>query len=119
MLSLAITTDIFENLPDRNKSYASVAQYAKEKKNFWRIDEFLGFGNSSDKTINFTEYLNPCTSNPDIFIIDDAGMDFSASDNNEILAKIIQISTDAKKEGREPLVICKKSGKIDNSSIFG
>ncbi len=72
---------IFENLPDKNKSYVSLSSYVKDKKKTWRIDEFLGFGKLNNRKVNFNDYLNKCDSKPDVLIIDDAGMDFSATAN--------------------------------------
>lgn len=110
---------IFENLPDKNKSYVSLSSYVKEKKKIWRIDEFLGFGKLSNRKVNFNDYLNKWDSKPDVLIIDDAGMDFSASANMGILTDLINNTGAVKESNGQPLIICKKSGDLGSTGLFG
>jgi hypothetical protein len=110
---------IFENLPDKNKSYVSLSSYVKDKKKIWRIDEFLGFGKLSNRKVNFNDYLNKWDSKPDVLIIDDAGMDFSASANMGILTDLINNTVAVKESNGQPLIICKKSGDLGSTGLFG
>lgn len=110
---------IFENLPDKNKSYVSLSNYVKDKKKIWRIDEFLGFGKLCDRKVNFNDYLNELDSEPDVLIIDDAGMDFSATANMKIWTDLINNTGAARESNDQPLIICKKSGDLGCTGLFG
>jgi hypothetical protein len=110
---------IFGNLPDKNKSYVSLSNYVKDKKKIWRIDEFLGYGKLCDRKVNFNDYLNEFDSGTDVLIIDDAGMDFPASSNMSIWTDLINNTGQAKESNVQPLIICKKSGDLVSTGLFG
>ena len=110
---------IFENLPDKNKSYVSLSDYVKDKKKIWRIDEFLGFGKLSDRKVNFSDYQNEPDSENDVLIIDDAGMDFSAPANMRIWTDLINNTGAAGESDDQPLIICKKTGDLGCTGLFG
>lgn len=110
---------IFENLPDKNKSYVSLSDYVKDKKKIWRIDEFLGFGKLSDRKVNFSDYQNEPDSENDVLIIDDAGMDFSAPANMRIWKDLINNTGAAGESDDQPLIICKKTGDLGCTGLFG
>jgi hypothetical protein len=110
---------IFDILPDQNKSYAAVSQYEKEKRKVWRIEEFLGFGDQDTGETDLSAYNGEINPDSDIYIIDDAGLEYATSPNKEAWQKLREIVKNAKERTSPPLVICKKSGDIDDNGLFG
>lgn len=115
-------SDIFRILPDKNNGFVSVSQYEKiineEKTLTWRIDEFLGFGDRGSQQTGFTKHKVEPSTNSDIFIVDDAGMDFYSDINKSIWNELIEtiIKTTATKQ--DSLLIYKKSGDFDDNDFY-
>ena len=96
---------VFDILPDKNSGYVAVRQYEEEREieievekkkakvkikvKVSRIDEFLGFGDKGEVATNLTKYQIPSNTETDIYIIDDANMDFSSGINKAIWSPLI------------------------------
>jgi hypothetical protein len=112
-------TAIFPILPPKNNSFVAVSPFiCANNKTTWRIDEFFGFGNYSGELHQLKDHTIPADANNNIFIIDDAGIEFAWESNSVVWHSLMQTIEAGKMNGRESLVICKKSGDKHNSLIF-
>lgn len=107
--------EIFNNLPDRNNSYVYVSTFEKNTKKIWRVSKLIGFGNDKGDTIDYTPYRTNPNENTNLFIIDDAGIDFSANNTRE-WTELIQIIREKKQS--KPFIILKKSGIFTRDNFF-
>ncbi|TRZ46499.1 ATP-binding protein, partial [bacterium] len=108
---------IFDSLPAKNNSYASVSDFGKKKEPLWRIDEFLGFGDYSDP-FRYDEEMKPDPPEDfNLFILDDAGMDFGSHLNRCLWENLLRDFNKEKPGSGQKLVLFKKSGRIGKGEL--
>lgn len=108
---------IFDSLPAKNNSYASVSNFGKKKEPRWRIDAFLGFGDYSDPFCYNAKWKPDPPEDFNLFILDDAGMDFGSSLNRHLWADSLELLKKEKPGSGQKLVLFKKSGKIGKGEL--
>lgn len=129
---------VFNILTDKNKSYVSVSQYeiereveseiklelenkkekVKVKVKALRINEFLGFGDNEKNITDLTKENVKPNSEADIFILDDAGIDFSSFINKDVWNSLLESIKTATVTKPDSLVIYKKSSDFDKNDFF-
>jgi len=115
---LGYSEGVFNFLPDKNNGYVSVSQFEKDKKKTWRIDSFLGYGDHGNCETDLAKFHIVSNPETDLFIVDDAGMDFFTECNKPIWTSLIETITNTKMVNEDSLLIYKKSGEFENNDFF-
>jgi len=121
---ISYNENILKNLQDKNKGFVAVSQFEKvnekdKKKEFiWRIDEFLGYGDNGKNVTDLTKQEVTINADTDLFIIDDAGIDFSSATNKEIWNSLLETVKNTTVTQPDSLLIYKKSSDFEKNSFF-
>jgi len=115
-IDFAIEDVVFDNLPDKNNSYAIVSKFKSGALAVWKVDKTYGFG-SYIRNYKYPVAKPAHSENkPNMIIIDDAGMDFGSFINKE--AWPLELQIDKHKKASASLVIYKMSGKPGQSELW-
>ncbi len=107
--------DIFNELPERCKSYSLLSCNKSENDCVWKVSEMFGFGDLSGHYNYLKKHLNHSKS--DILILDDAAMDFGDNINKQAWPLFIQ-KPEGKNDNVPSLIIYKMSGHTVKGELW-